>query len=140
MKKFLAHSQKETEEFAKKFSSVLKNGDTVLLFGEMGSGKTTFSKYLLKALGYGGVVTSPTFALVNVYDSKIPVQHFDMYRLESIGEAVEAGIDEMLKDKKFLNIVEWPEKVIPLLPKKAIILTIKAIDANTREFVVEGIK
>ncbi len=136
--KYVSHSLKDTQEFAKKFASNLKAGDVVLLFGQMGGGKTTFSKAVIKSLGFEGVVTSPTFALVNVYEAKFTVQHFDMYRLENISEAFEVGLDEMLKSKTALSLVEWPEKAKEILPKNALKVFVRVVDENTREFEVEG--
>ncbi len=137
MIKFVSHSLKETQEFAKTTALKLRPGQTILLFGPMGSGKTTFSKALIKNLGFSGVVTSPTFALVNVYEGNVVVQHFDMYRLENISEAFEVGLDEMLQDKNVINIVEWPEKAKAILPTNTLDIHINIVNDNTREFVVK---
>ena len=139
MNTFVSKSLTETQEFAKKFASHLKLGQTVLLYGPMGGGKTTFSKAVIKNLGFDGVVTSPTFALVNVYEAKTTIQHFDMYRLENISEAFEVGLDEMLKNKEAISLVEWPEKAVAILPTNTINVRIKIIDKNTRQFEVEGL-
>ena len=137
--KFVSHSLQDTQKFAEKFALKLKKGQTVLLYGQMGSGKTTFSKALIKALGFHGVVTSPTFTLANVYEGKFLIQHFDMYRLESVSEAYEVGLDEMLSNKDAINLVEWPEKAMAIMPKDVVMCNIKVVDERTREFTVEGI-
>ena len=139
MTEFISRSLEDTKLFAKDFAKNLKPGQTVLLFGEMGAGKTTFTKSVIQNLGFNGVVTSPTFTLVNQYKAKdFTIFHFDMYRLEDITEAFEIGLDEMLLDKNAIKIVEWPEKATDILPKDALKLSIKVLDDNTRSFCLEG--
>lgn len=139
MIKFVSKSLQDTQKFAQKFAKSLQAGQTVLLYGQMGSGKTTFSKEIIKNLGFHGVVTSPTFTLVNVYEAQFLVQHFDMYRIESVSEAYEVGIDEMLKNPKAINLVEWPENAKAILPENAIKVYVSILDENSREFCVEGL-
>lgn len=81
----------------------------LLLKGNLGAGKTTFTQFLLKALGSQDVVSSPTYAIVNQYHSpKGKIFHFDLYRMNSIDEVYDIGIDEYLEGA-VLNIIEWPE-------------------------------
>ena len=81
----------------------------LLLNGNLGAGKTTFTQYLMKQLGRTDEVSSPTYALVNEYDTpKGNVYHFDLYRLKNIGEVYDMGIEEYL-DSAYLCIIEWPE-------------------------------
>lgn len=81
----------------------------LLLKGNLGAGKTTFSKYLLKALGSSDEVSSPTYAIVNEYHTpKGDIFHFDLYRMKNIGEVYDIGMDEYL-DRAYLCIIEWPE-------------------------------
>ncbi len=137
METFISHNIEETKELAKKIANQLCAGKVVLLYGTLGAGKTTFTKALIKELGFDGVVTSPTFSIYNVYQAKMPVYHFDMYRIEDEGEATEIGIDEIFEDKNAISIVEWPEKVEQMLPEDAMKIKIYIIDENTRKFVVE---
>lgn len=138
MTEFISKSLEDTKFFAKDFAKKLKPGQTVLLFGDMGAGKTTFTKSVIQSLGFNGVVTSPTFTLVNQYKAKdFFIFHFDMYRLEDINEAYEIGLDEMLLDKNAIKIVEWPEKATDILPKDALKLYIKVLGDNTRSFCLE---
>jgi len=138
MNNFISHSLKDTEKFAEKFAEKLENGNVVLLYGDLGAGKTTLCKSIIKALRYSGVVTSPTFTILNEYQGKIPIHHFDMYRLDSVDEATEIGVDEIFKSGDGVCLIEWPEKIASILPKDAIKIYIESIDENTRTFKVEN--
>lgn len=127
------HSILETEKLAKDFAKSLKNGDVVLLNGDLGAGKTTFTKFVFKALGVKDVVTSPTFAILRTYKGKFVLHHFDTYRITT-EEAIEAGFDEILQDRNGVIFIEWGDNIAPLLPKNNIKINIKYIDENTRVF------
>ena len=96
------------------FSYSLKGGDTVFLTGDLGVGKTTFVRGILKGLGYSGLVVSPTFSLVESYQLKaVNVQHFDLYRLESVQELGLIGFrDYFTKDN--IVIIEWPQRIMEM--------------------------
>lgn len=99
------------EDWQKVVDEILPNlkHNILLLKGNLGAGKTTFSQFLLKNLGSTDEVSSPTYAIVNEYNSsKGKVFHFDLYRLKNIEEAYDFGIEEYL-DNAFLCIIEWPE-------------------------------
>ena len=99
------------EDWQKVVDEILPNlqHNILLLKGNLGAGKTTFSQFLLKKLGSSDEVSSPTYAIVNEYNSpKGKVFHFDLYRLKKIEEAYDFGIEEYL-DNAFLCIIEWPE-------------------------------
>ena len=81
MQRFVSHSVQDTEKIAAKLAERLKGGEVIAFTGPMGMGKTAFTRGLVLALGGGDVVSSPTFALVNEYDARLTVQHFDMYRV-----------------------------------------------------------
>ena len=107
----------QTRDLAKAFAKVLKPTMVVLLTGDLGAGKTTFVKDVVFALGCEDLVTSPTFTLLNTYNVKFPVYHFDMYRLSSAEEAMNVGFEEYF-DKNTLDgvcFVEWPENVEGLI-------------------------
>lgn len=107
----------QTRDLAKAFAKVLKPPMVVLLTGDLGAGKTTFVKDVVFALGCEDLVTSPTFTLLNTYNAKFPVYHFDMYRLSSVEEAMNVGFEEYF-DKNTLDgvcFVEWPENVEGLI-------------------------
>ena len=141
MIKYLSNSPKDTDIFAEKIAKKLSYPKTILLFGDMGSGKTTFTKSLIKFLGVDSKITSPTFNIVNQYSVlDKTINHFDMYRLEDESEAEEIGVSEMIRDKDSINIIEWPQKIASLIFGDVIKIYIKQIDENKREFLVEGLK
>ena len=118
--KYLSQSEKDTISFAKKFAKTLKGNEIVALWGTLGMGKTVFSKAVIQELtGKKEDVPSPTFTLLQTYDTPLgEVFHFDFYRLKTPQEAYEIGIEEALQDH--ICLIEWPEKIGNLLPKKAV--------------------
>ncbi len=120
MIEFISHSESETTDFAKSFADQLKCGDILALYGDLGTGKTVFSKGIINALTHKNTdVPSPTFTLVQSYDTPTcPIYHFDFYRLKTPEEAFEIGIEDYFNDG--ISLIEWPEKIGYLLPKKAI--------------------
>ena len=96
----------------------LKTGDAVALWGDLGAGKTTLARAILKALGVTDEVPSPTFTLVQSYDTEPRIAHFDLYRLKSAREMDELGFEDALADGAVL--VEWPERAPEALPPDAL--------------------
>ncbi len=120
----------ETKKFGIKLGKMLKSEDIVCLNGDLGAGKTTLTKSIGLGLGVTDYITSPTFALINEYTGRVPVYHFDVYRLENVDELYDLGFDEYFYGKG-VSIIEWAEKIEKLLPKERIVLDIekgKAID------------
>ena len=105
--KITTHSDSETRRLAGEYAKTLKKGDIIFLNGEMGAGKTVFVQGCLKALGYDGPVTSPTFALCNEYFADLHVLHCDLYRISDPDEVYSAGIYDSDADVIF---VEWAER------------------------------
>lgn len=116
----------------------LEARDFVGLRGELGVGKTTFARGVIRALGGGGDVPSPTFTLVQVYDTRsAPVWHFDLYRLARPEDVYELGFEEALAEA--IALVEWPERLGPLLPRDRIdVLIDYADDPRKRLVALEG--
>ncbi|MBR6779234.1 MAG: tRNA (adenosine(37)-N6)-threonylcarbamoyltransferase complex ATPase subunit type 1 TsaE [Clostridia bacterium] len=129
--KYTVKSLQETKDVAEKFSSKLKQGDIVLLNGDLGAGKTTFTQFVFSFLGVKQVVNSPTFAILKSYQGKFVLHHFDTYRI-SVEEAIEAGFDEVLEDKDSVIFIEWSENIKPLINRPTIIINISRIDDTTR--------
>ena len=123
----------DTEKVAINFAAELKGGEVVLLNGDLGAGKTTFTQFVFKELGVKDVVTSPTFAILKSYQGKFKLHHFDTYRITA-EEAIEAGFDEVFQEKDSVIFVEWSENIAPLLPDNTIKINIKHIGENEREF------
>ncbi len=126
----LTKSQSETIEFAKKYGQSLKSGDVVLLNGEMGAGKTIFTKGIALALGITAEITSPTYAYLNDYDGKL--YHYDCYRLSSGEDAEALGLTEYFYANG-ICVIEWSENIRDVLPDNCKIVTIEKIDDNTRK-------
>ncbi len=109
--KYISKSENDTIKIAKEFAGKLKSGDVVTLDGDLGAGKTFFTSALCKELGVCDIVQSPTFTIVNEYrNSKIPVFHFDVYRIMQSDEMYDIGFDEYLYSDG-ISIVEWADNV-----------------------------
>ena len=106
---------------------------TLLFYGDMGVGKTTLIKEIVKQLGVLDIASSPTFSLVNEYESKLgeKIYHFDFYRIESEEEAFDFGIEEYLYNNNWC-FIEWPEKVENLLPLNSVAIFLKEDNNNQR--------
>ena len=132
----VCNSIQDTETLAKKFADLVKNtGAFVCLLGDVGAGKTAFSKLVCKHLGVKEKVTSPNFVIINEYKSGlIPVYHFDLYRLENEGVSTIINELEEYSEDKILTLVEWAEFSQNSLPFDRIELRIDYIDDTVREF------
>ena len=115
---------KETEEFGFRLGSLLKSGDILCLNGNLGAGKTTMTKSIGLGLGVEEYITSPTFTLINEYKGRIPVYHFDVYRLENADELYDLGFDEYFYGKG-VCIIEWADKIEKMIPKTRIVIDIE---------------
>lgn len=125
-----------TEALAQRLAPHLKRGDTVALQGPLGAGKTAFARALLRTLGIAGEVPSPTFTLVQTYETpRFPVFHFDLYRLKSADELDELGWDDARADG--LVIVEWPERGETRMPGDRLVLRFAMDDKNNRRCGIE---
>jgi tRNA threonylcarbamoyladenosine biosynthesis protein TsaE len=128
MTSFTTNGASETEAVAEALGAHLVVGDVVVLTGDLGAGKTTFTKGLARALGVTQRVTSPTFTIVQEYDGRVPVAHVDVYRLERIQELHDFGFEEMLEDR--VTIVEWGEAIALVLPRDRVDVRIAMIDGD----------
>lgn len=136
---FVSHSTQETEQFGEEVAKSLRGGDVLAFIGSLGMGKTAFTRGLARGLGCRGRVTSPTFTIVNEYDGKTPLFHFDMYRLGSSDELFDIGWDDYLA-RGGVCAVEWSERVSDALPDDTIYVDIARgeEDENTRTITVTG--
>jgi tRNA threonylcarbamoyladenosine biosynthesis protein TsaE len=135
----LVYRLDEIENAAEKVLE-LANGHKVLTFsGEMGAGKTTLIHALCRKLGVSGVLSSPTFSIINEYISaRGPVFHIDLYRCKSVGEVVGAGVEDCLYSGN-ICMVEWPSKAESLFDDLALRIRVAEIDGKTRKLVVNEI-
>lgn len=136
---FVSHSTQETEQFGEEVAKSLRGGDVLAFTGSLGMGKTAFTRGLARGLGCRGRVTSPTFTIVNEYDGKTPLFHFDMYRLGSSDELFDIGWDDYLV-RGGVCAVEWSERVSDALPEDTIYVDIARgeEDENMRTITVTG--
>ena len=114
------------------FSQEIKAGDIIAIEGEIGAGKTTFIKGVLKGLGYKGNVNSPTYTLINEYQADSKIIHIDCYREKNINRWIDIGFIDYLNDNNII-IIEWPEYIRKILPSDTIDIYIKHIEESIRE-------
>lgn len=132
MDNYLVQNESELKQVAKEIIAKVKEEKTVLFYGEMGAGKTTLIKILCQELGFNGDVTSPTYALINEYPTSLnTIYHFDLFRLESIEEAIDIGIEEYLENDG-ICLIEWPQKIESLVDE-GLKIEIEKIDINSRK-------
>ena len=137
MTEYITHSETETEELGARLGAVLTGAEVVALFGDLGAGKTAFTRGLCRALGVADAISSPTFAIVNAYRGRFPVYHFDMYRITSVDDLFAVGFYDYL-DTGVL-VIEWSENIESELEPDAIRVRIsKTDDENERIFAIEG--
>ena len=130
MGKFISKSREETEAVACEYAKTLKAGDVVILDGDMGAGKTAFSKGVAKGLGIEEEVTSPTYAYMNDYDGRL--FHYDCYRIESVEQAENLGLADYF-DMGGICLIEWAQNIAPLLPRQVKRVCIRKLGENERE-------
>lgn len=139
--KFVSNSEHETREFAEKFSAKLKGGEVLCLIGNLGAGKTAFTKGLAKGLNVKNIITSPTFVLLKPYTAKLnnidKLVHIDAYRLDSGSELDYIGAEEYFNDKNCITVIEWADKVKDVWPKKAIQIKFRILKGDKREIIIK---
>ena len=130
--KITTHSEKETIEIAQNFESEKFPNMVICLNGDLGSGKTIFTKGFAQAMGIDEI-TSPTFTIIKEYNGELPLYHMDVYRLEDSKENL--GIEEYF-DMGGVTIIEWSNIIKDILPEERLEIKIKIVDENTRVFVL----
>ena len=127
-------SLEHIHEAAREFIAAMGDNTVFALYGKMGAGKTTFIKALCQELGVEDVVTSPTFAVINEYRSDTTAEliyHFDCYRLESVDEAEDIGVEDYF-DSGAVCLIEWPERIEELLPADTVRVDLKEQEDGSR--------
>ncbi len=134
---FITHSPRQTEAVGEALAKQLQPGTTLAYRGDLGAGKTAFTRGLAKGLGTGEPVTSPTYTIVNEYLSgRLPLFHFDMYRLTCAEDLWDIGWEDYL-ERGGICAVEWSENVAEAM-ENAITVCIEKLDENTRRITIEG--
>ncbi len=126
----------ETKELATEIATKLKPGDVLALYGDLGSGKTTFTRYLVEALGFKNRVQSPTFVVARRYGN---INHVDLYRLTTEQEALDIGIEEMVMDKNAITVIEWPDIINKILPDHTVKIYFEYVDENSRRIKIQNL-
>ncbi len=164
--KYITNSSEETKKIAENFAKKLKGGDIVALYGELGSGKTTFVQGLAKGLGIKKRIISPTFIIVRSYKIEFKSQsvrqaqdknsrvnpfdklrtriqeskvfnHIDLYRIEGTKDIEGLGLDEIINDPQNIVAIEWAEKLEKLLPRKRIDVKFNYLSKNKRHIEIK---
>ncbi len=137
---FVSLSLKSTKKIAKRLVKDLKNGDIIVLNGDLGAGKTVLVRDILEEFNVKEKITSPTFTILNEYTSDVGhFYHFDMYRLDNEFEAENIGLSEILDDKNSIKFIEWAEKTKNYLPMHYKKITIVKLGKNSRNIILEEI-
>lgn len=139
-----SRNAQDTKELARRIAQVLKPYDVLALYGDLGTGKTTFTRFLVEELGINSRVQSPTFVLMRKYENlkatnKISiVNHLDLYRLGDFSELHELSLPEIFSEKNSITIIEWPEIAQEILPENCIKIYFESLSENERKITVEA--
>jgi tRNA threonylcarbamoyladenosine biosynthesis protein TsaE len=137
----ISNSAEQTFEIARLIGEKLINGDLLALSGELGSGKTCFTKGLAKGIGVSEEyqITSPTFTLINEYPARCKLYHFDVYRLSGYSEFEDLGYEEYFAGNGVV-VIEWAEKIDKLIPSDSIFINFEYVNENSRKMIIRGLK
>lgn len=134
MIRYICHDEEATKSFGETFATILEAGDFIGLNGDLGAGKTFLSKAIIKSLGVDDYITSPSYTIVNEYEGKLKVNHFDVYRIDDIDEMYEIGYEEYFFSDG-LCLVEWSNMIDELLPQSRYDINIKHGDNFTSRII-----
>ena len=136
MQSFISNNTEETEEIAARFAEKLSGGEVIAFLGGLGAGKTHFTRGLAKGLGFKGTVTSPTFAIINEYiGGRLPVFHFDMFRVNSWEDLYSTGFFEYA-ERGGVVAVEWSENIENALPPDTVFIKIEQLSDDKRKITI----
>lgn len=125
MRTVIIKNENETKKFGLDLGNILEKGDVVALIGDLGTGKTALTKYIAEGLGIAGPITSPTFTIVQEYhDGRLPLYHFDVYRIGDPEEMYELGYEEYFYGQG-VCVIEWADLIEELLPEEAKVIRIQ---------------
>lgn len=137
MLRIVSNNVEETFGIGMKLGAVLQKGNIVCLSGDLGAGKTAFTKGIGSGLCISEYVTSPTYTIINEYVGRIPLYHFDVYRLDNVEEMYELGYEEYFFGDGGV-VIEWADNIKDIIPSERLWITIlKTDDENKREIILE---
>ena len=126
MREITIHNEEQTRDFGLKLSERLEPGNILALIGDLGTGKTTLTKYIAEGLGIKSHIVSPTFNIVKEYsEGRLPLFHFDVYRLADSDEMLDIGAEEYFYDKGGICVIEWADIVEDILPEDTMYIYIE---------------
>ena len=136
--KIITKSFEETENVGFTLAKSLKLGATILLFGNLGAGKTVFSRGFARGLGITEPVSSPTYTIVQEYELPAGgrLYHLDLYRISGVNAALAFGVDEFLDDPDGISLIEWPDRIDGILPENAVSVEIEHLSDTRRRIVI----
>lgn len=138
MLKYLTKSTEETSKIGEQLGKLVDIGNIICLSGDLGAGKTAFTKGIAKGLGVEDYVTSPTYTIINEYEGRLPLYHFDVYRLNDVEEMYELGYEEYFFGDGVV-VLEWADIVKEIIPKERLWITIlNSKGDDSREIIMEA--
>lgn len=138
MKTYVTNSREETFFLGEKIAALLPYPCIVLLFGDLGAGKTALCSGICHALGAKDAVSSPTFSILHCYEGRVPIYHFDWYRLRDEEEFYGAGLQDYFPADG-IALVEWPENLPAVHPSSYVRITLRVLDETKREITIESV-
>jgi tRNA threonylcarbamoyladenosine biosynthesis protein TsaE len=134
----ISRSDRETHRIGERLGALCEPGDLVLLEGDLGTGKTTLAQGMGRGLGISATINSPTFTLVKEYTGRLPLYHFDLYRLDDPGDVVDLGIDDYLEGDG-VCVVEWAERAAAVWPPSFLRVRLTELGPHSRRVDLEGL-
>lgn len=138
---FISETPEDLKKLAREIAGNLKPNDVLALYGDLGSGKTTFTRYLVESLGISARVQSPTFVIARKYNGSgkyiNTVNHIDLYRISSKEEIKDLGLEETIKEPNSITVIEWPEIAEKYLPENAVKMHFEYFEETKRKIIIE---
>ncbi|MBQ8764912.1 MAG: tRNA (adenosine(37)-N6)-threonylcarbamoyltransferase complex ATPase subunit type 1 TsaE [Clostridia bacterium] len=134
---FISHSPEETEQFAYELAAKVSAPQVICLTGDLGAGKTAFTRGFSRYFGIEKGVSSPTFIIMHRYTGTEVINHYDLYRLNDYDELLDIGFEEQIENG--ISLIEWPDSFMEYLPENKIVIRITRLGDNDRLIVVEDI-
>ncbi len=134
---FISHSPEETEQFAYELAAKMSAPQIICLTGDLGAGKTAFTRGFARYFGIDKGVSSPTFIIMHRYTGTEVINHYDLYRLNDYDELLDIGFEEQIESG--ISLIEWPDSFMEYLPENKIVIRITRLGDSDRRIVVEDI-